>query len=57
MFDTKIDFEEILNPYHSNFEVLQYYYNLYLNECDTDKKCALLLKIENLLKVGVDINE
>lgn len=57
MFDKKIDFKEILNPYHTNFEVIEYYYNLYLNETDINKKNALLLKLENLLKVEVIKNE
>lgn len=57
MLDKKIDFKEIFNPYISNFEVIEYYYNLYLNETDMNKKCALLLKLDNLLKVEVTKNE
>lgn len=57
MFSEKIDFKEIINPYHSNLEVIEYYYNLYLNETDENKKNALLLKLESLLKVEVIKNE
>ena len=30
MFDKKVDFKEVLNPCYTNFEVIEYYYNLYL---------------------------